>query len=188
MLRTFDIVLIGVMTAMASVTYTIKHRAELKLEEVHRLESEIKLEKDTIELLKADWALVVQPNRLERLVNNYNGELKLQPTLSTAIVQPSELPMLRTQLPPEIVADAKDDTKAGSAKAGGAKTATAKTGSAKVTAAAASKNGDTSDAEIRKAIADVASAPAPRPAAKPPSLAKRKKQEVDNIATGSVDE
>lgn len=132
MLRTFDIVLIGVMTATASVTYTIKHRAELKLEEVHRLESEIKLEKDTIELLKADWALVVQPNRLERLVNNYNSELKLQPTLSTAIVQPSELPMLRTQLPPEIVADAKDDTTSGNAKAGGAKTSGGKVTAARL--------------------------------------------------------
>ncbi|MEF0938837.1 cell division protein FtsL [Rhizobium sp. BR 362] len=178
MLKTFDIVLIGVMTAMATVTYTIKHRAEVKLEEVHRLESEIKLEKDTIELLKADWALVVQPNRLERLVNNYSNELKLQPTLSTAIVQPSELPMLRSQLPPETVADAKDVSKDGGAK----------TASGKVKAAAASKNGDTTDAEIRKAIADVAAAPAPRPVAKAPSLLKRKKQEVDNIATGSVDE
>ena len=178
MLKTFDIVLIGVMTAMAAVTYTIKHRAELKLEEVHRLESEIKLEKDTIELLKADWALVVQPNRLERLVNNYNDELKLQPTLSTAIVQPNELPMLRSQLPPETIADAKDGAKDGSAKAA----------SNKVNSAAASKNGDTTDAEIRKAIADVAAAPAPRPVAKAPSLLKRKKQEVDNIATGSVDE
>lgn len=182
MLRTFDIVLIGVMTAMASVTYTIKHRAELKLEEVRRLESEIKLEKDTIELLKADWALVVQPTRLERLVNNYNSELKLQPTLSTAIVQPSELPMLRSQLPPPIVADAKDDAKAGNAKASGAKP-----GSAKTSTASASRNADTTDAEIRKAIADVANAPAPRPVAKAPPI-KRKKQEVDNIATGSVDE
>ncbi|AYG59601.1 cell division protein FtsL [Rhizobium jaguaris] len=178
MLRTFDIVLIGVMTAMASVTYTIKHRAELKLEEVHRLESEIKLEKDTIELLKADWALVVQPNRLERLVNNYSSELKLEPTLSTAIVQPNELPMLRSQLPPETVADAKDGAKGASAKAPGGK----------VNSAAASKNGDTTDAEIRKAIADVAAAPAPRPVAKAPPLLKHKKQEVDDIATGSVDE
>lgn len=174
MLKTFDIVLIGVMTAMASVTYTIKHRAELKLEEVHRLESEIKLEKDTIELLKADWALVSQPNRLERLVNNYSNELQLQPTLSTAIVQPNELPMLRSQVPPPIVADAKDGTKNGKA-----------TGS-KGSVASASKNGDTTDAEIRKAIADVAAAPAPRP--KSPALAKRKKPDIDNIATGSVDE
>jgi len=171
MLRTFDIVLIGVMTAMASVTYTIKHRAELKLEEVRRLEADIKLERDTIELLKADWALVSQPNRLERLVNNYSSELQLQPTLSTAIVQPSELPMLRSQLPPPIVADAKDGGKG--------------TGS-KGNVAVASKNGDTTDAEIRKAIADVASAPAPRP--KSPALAKRKKPEIDNIATGSVGE
>lgn len=101
MLRTFDIVLIGVMTAAAAVTYTIKHRAELKLEEVQRLETEIKLEKDTIDLLKADWALLTQPNRLQRLINVYGEELKLQPTLSTSLAQPKELPMLRSQLPPE---------------------------------------------------------------------------------------
>jgi hypothetical protein len=107
MLRTFDLVLIGVMTAAAAVTYTIKHRAELKLEEVHRLEAEIKLEKDTIDLLKADWALQSQPNRLERLVNNYNSELQLQPTVSTSLVHAKELPMLKSQVPVPEVADAK---------------------------------------------------------------------------------
>ncbi len=112
MLRTFDLVLIGVMTAAAAVTYTIKHRAELKLEEVHRLEAEIKLEKDTIDLLKADWALLSQPNRLERLVNNYNGELQLAPTPSTSLVHARELPMLKSQVPvPDIT-----EAKAGSAK------------------------------------------------------------------------
>ena len=34
MLRTFDIVLVGVMVAAAVVTYSIKHKADLKLEEV----------------------------------------------------------------------------------------------------------------------------------------------------------
>jgi hypothetical protein len=113
MLRTFDLILIGVMTAAAAVTYTIKHRAELKLEEVQRLESEIKLEKDTIDLLKADWALQSQPNRLERLVNNFNGELQLQPTPSTSLVHSKELPMLKSQVPvPDIT-----EAKAGSAGA-----------------------------------------------------------------------
>jgi hypothetical protein len=107
MLRTFDLVLIGVMTAAAAVTYTIKHRAELKLEEVHRLEAEIKLEKDTIDLLKADWALQSQPNRLERLVTNYNSELQLQPTVSTSLVHARELPMLKSQVPVPEIADAK---------------------------------------------------------------------------------
>ncbi|EPE97701.1 cell division protein FtsL [Rhizobium grahamii] len=113
MLRTLDLILVGVMTAAAAVTYTIKHHAELKLEEVHRLEAEIKLERDTIDLLKADWALLSQPNRLERLVNNYNGELQLQPTASTSLVHAKELPMLKSQVPaPEIT-----EAKAGSGKA-----------------------------------------------------------------------
>ncbi|TCU13604.1 cell division protein FtsL [Rhizobium sullae] len=111
MLRTFDVVLIGIMTAAATVTYTIKHRAELKLEEVNRLEAEIKLEKDTIDLLKADWALQSQPNRLERLVNTYNDELKLQPTDSTALVQVRELPMLKSQVPVPEITEAKNGKK-----------------------------------------------------------------------------
>lgn len=96
------------MTATAALTYTIKHRAELKLEEVHRLEAEIKLEKDTIDLLRADWALLTQPNRLQRLAGVYGVELKLQPTLSTALIHPSELPMLRSQLPQPEDLEAKD--------------------------------------------------------------------------------
>ncbi|WP_454849911.1 cell division protein FtsL [Rhizobium binxianense] len=118
MLRTFDLVLIGVMTAAAAVTYTIKHRAELKLEEVRRLEAEIKLEKDTIDLLKADWALQSQPNRLERLVNVYNDELKLQPTDSTALAHARELPMLKSQVPVPDITEAKAGSKRGSAGKG----------------------------------------------------------------------
>lgn len=99
MLRTFDVILMGVMVAAAVVTYSIKHKADLKLEEVRKLEAEIKLEKDTIDLLRADWALLTQPNRLHRLVNAYQTELGLSPTLPTQLAQPRELPMLRSQLP-----------------------------------------------------------------------------------------
>jgi len=99
MLRSFDLVLIGVMTAAAVVTYTIKHRADDKLQEVRRLETEIRLEKDTIELLKADWALLTQPNRLERLTQAYQSELQLVPTAPTQLAMPKELPMPRSQLP-----------------------------------------------------------------------------------------
>lgn len=99
MLRSFDLVLIGVMTATAVVTYTIKHKADLKLEEVRRLESEIKLERDTIDLLKADWALLTQPNRLHRLIGQYQAELELQSTQPTQLALPQELPMFKAQLP-----------------------------------------------------------------------------------------
>jgi hypothetical protein len=99
MLRSFDLILIGVMTATAVVTYSIKHAAELKLEEVRRLETEIRLEHDTIDLLKADWALLTQPNRLHRLINVYQSELELVPTAPTQLAMPNELPMPKAMLP-----------------------------------------------------------------------------------------
>lgn len=111
MLRTLDIILIVVMTAVAAVTYTIKHQAELKLEEVRKLEAEIKLERDTIDLLRADWALLTQPSRLQKLIAAYQSELQLVPTESTQLTQPSELPMLKADLPVFDPADADKDGK-----------------------------------------------------------------------------
>lgn len=111
MLRTLDVILIVIMTAVAAVTYTIKHRAEEKLEEVRKLQAEIQLEKDTIDLLRADWALLTQPNRLQKLITNFQAELQLVPTESTQLVQPKELPMLKSQLPVFDPADADKDGK-----------------------------------------------------------------------------
>jgi hypothetical protein len=174
MLKTFDLVLIGVMTATATVTYTIKHRAELKLEEVHRLEAEIKLEKDTIDLLKADWALQSQPNRLERLVKAYNEELKLQPTESTALVHAKELPMLKSEVPVPDVTEAKVSAKgATEASAKGATVVSAKS----ATVASAKGVPDTKGAQ------DTAKAqPVPMPAP------RGEAEDADQIETGSVEE
>ena len=109
MFRTLDIILVVVMTAVAAVTYTIKHQAELKLEEVRKIEAEIKLERDTIDLLRADWALLTQPSRLSKLIETYKDELQLAPTESTQLVQPSELPMLKAELPVYDPADSNKD-------------------------------------------------------------------------------
>jgi hypothetical protein len=149
------------------VTYTIKHRAELKLEEVHRLEAEIKLEKDTIDLLKADWALQSQPNRLERLVRAYNDELKLQPTESTALVHAKELPMLKSEVPVPDVTEAKASAKG--ATEAGAKSATV---------ASAKSAPDTAKGAQATAKAQPIPMPAPRGEA----------EDADQIETGSVEE
>lgn len=105
MLRTFDLVMIGAMAAAAAVTYQIKHHTDNKLEEVRQIEAEIKLEKDTIELLKADWALLTQPNRLDRLIKVYGAELHLQPTAPEQIARPVELPMMKAEVPKPEVAE-----------------------------------------------------------------------------------
>ncbi|GMB80654.1 hypothetical protein NN6n1_14360 [Shinella zoogloeoides] len=99
MFRTLDVVMIALMTAAATVTYSIKHQADSKLEEVRKLDAEIKLEEDTIDLLKADWALLTQPNRLNRLVKIFENDLKLVPTESTQLARPNELPMPTAELP-----------------------------------------------------------------------------------------
>ncbi|MBB4291353.1 hypothetical protein GGE16_003412 [Rhizobium leguminosarum] len=176
MLKTFDLVLIGVMTATAAVTYTIKHRAELKLEEVHRLEAEIKLEEDTIDLLKADWALQSQPNRLERLVKAYDDELQLQPTESTALVHAKELPMLKSEVPVPDVTEAKANGAAG-AGAKGATVASAK-GATEASAKGATGKGQP------------VPTPAPRGAVEPHgavTLDGGAEDEADEIETGSVE-
>ena len=111
MFRTLDIILVVVMTGVAAITYTLKHQAELKLEEVRKIEAEIKLERDTIDLLRADWALLTQPARLTKLIGTYKEELQLVPTESTQLVQPSELPMLKAELPVFDPADADKDGK-----------------------------------------------------------------------------
>lgn len=99
MLKPFDFLMIGAMLTAATVTYQIKHDTDNKAAEVRRLEAEIKLEKDTIELLRADEALLTQPSRLERLVATYANELKLVPTEPTQLARPMELPMRKDQLP-----------------------------------------------------------------------------------------
>jgi hypothetical protein len=134
MLRTLDIILIVIMTAVAAVTYTIKHRAELKLEEVHKIEAEIKLEKDTIDLLRADWALLTQPSRLQKLITVYQEQLQLQPTDPTQLVKPVELPMKKDEVPakdPTIQADAKDKIKTKGKTKANSKTDNILTGSVK---------------------------------------------------------
>ena len=106
MFKTLDFVMIAIMVGAATVTYQIKHHAEDKEEVVQTLEAKIKLERDTLDLLKADWALLTQPSRLEKLVKLYGDELKLQPTESTQLARPNELPMIRPEpKPPEIAED-----------------------------------------------------------------------------------
>ncbi|MBO6716846.1 MAG: hypothetical protein JJ913_02690 [Rhizobiaceae bacterium] len=79
MFRTTDIILIAAMIGAAGLTFKVKHDAEMKLDEVRRLETEIRTEEDTIDVLRADWSFLTQPERLQRLVDAYNAELKLNP-------------------------------------------------------------------------------------------------------------
>lgn len=99
MFRTSDIVLIAVMVVAAAFTYRTKHEAERVLHEVRTIERQIQYEEDTIDLLKADWSLLTQPSRLQRLSELYQPELQLQPVEARQIVGVEELPSRPVEVP-----------------------------------------------------------------------------------------
>jgi hypothetical protein len=80
------------MVSAAAMTYKTKQEAEEQLSAVHRLQAQIHTEEDTIDLLKADWSLLTQPARLQRLTEIYQSQLDLQPVDAHQIVGIDELP------------------------------------------------------------------------------------------------
>jgi len=90
--RTSDIVLVAAMVAAAAFTYTTKHQVEAQLAEVRKIEGRIRYEEDTLSILKADWSLLTQPARLQKLSEQYQAELNLAPLEARQIVGADELP------------------------------------------------------------------------------------------------
>jgi hypothetical protein len=97
--RTSDIVLIAVMVAAAAFTYKTKHEAEDRLAQVRKIEAEIKYEQDSTDLLKADWSMLTQPSRLQKLAEIYQAELKLAPVEASQIGSIEDLPPKPVEIP-----------------------------------------------------------------------------------------
>lgn len=144
MFRTSDTVLIAIMVAAAAFTYKTKHDAETKYGEVRKLEAAIRYEEDTIDVMKADWSLLTQPARLQKLTEAFSEQLKLQPVDPHSIVELDDLPKRDTSADDPIGEIAAGDTagipfKATSGKSGGGKVATAKTATDKTTTGSVKK-------------------------------------------------
>ena len=114
MFRTTDMVLIAVMVSAAAFTYVTKHAAEAELSELRRLEAEIRFEEETIDVLKADWSLLKQPARLQRLADIYYSQLQLVPVEAHQIADIEDLPQR-----PLMIEDLLDRPIEGMAESGG---------------------------------------------------------------------
>jgi hypothetical protein len=91
--RTSDIVLIAVMVSAAALTYKTKREAEEQLAAVQKIQAQIHYEEDTIDLLKADWSLLTQPSRLQKLADIYKSQLGLEPVNARQIVGLDDVPL-----------------------------------------------------------------------------------------------
>ncbi len=86
------------MISAAAFTYKTKQEAEGRLTALHKIEAQIRFEEDTTDLLRADWSLLTQPSRLQKLANIYQTELGLQPIEAHQIVGLEELPSKPVQI------------------------------------------------------------------------------------------
>jgi hypothetical protein len=90
--RTTDVVLFCAMVGAAAFTYITKHEAENTLDRIREIQRKIVFERDSIDVLKADWALLTQPNRIQMLADRFQSELKLDNVEAHQIATIDQLP------------------------------------------------------------------------------------------------
>jgi cell division protein FtsL len=90
--RTLDIIMIGALIAGAAWTFKVKYDAVVAKEELVRLERRLQIEREAIDILKADWSLLTSPDRLEKLATRYHDDLQLDPALPEQIGTLDQIP------------------------------------------------------------------------------------------------
>lgn len=78
MIRWLQISSIAVVAVAALVVFQLKYRAEAVSERVAALQEKVDKEQEAITLLRAEWSFLVQPSRLQALVDRHRERLQLQ--------------------------------------------------------------------------------------------------------------
>jgi hypothetical protein len=73
--------------------FQVKYRAEAVADKVADLQREIDREQETLSLLEAEWSLLIQPARVQELVERHADVLALQPLAPEQITRIERLPM-----------------------------------------------------------------------------------------------
>ncbi|UNE53688.1 cell division protein FtsL [Bartonella machadoae] len=91
--RTFDMILVMIMVCMAGLTYKVKYDVQKRMSEIRHLEHEIVAEKNTVSLLRAEWAMMIEPTRMQKLAKRYQKELGLEIIQPCQIVELKDIPI-----------------------------------------------------------------------------------------------
>jgi cell division protein FtsL len=89
MIRILNIIAIAALIGSAIYAYSIKYKTIFHAETVASLKAEIKKEQDQIGLLRADWAHLTRPERVQALSDKL---LDLQPLALNQIVKVDAVP------------------------------------------------------------------------------------------------
>jgi hypothetical protein len=91
--RIFDLALLTIMIIAAAVTYSMKYNAEMAADRVVKLEAEIAKERTAVQLLKAEWSTLVQPARLQAMVDAHNNHFLLLPFTPDQLATIDDIPL-----------------------------------------------------------------------------------------------
>ena len=89
MLRLFNLLSVLVLLGSAGYAYTVKYETSFRTEMIARAKLEIKGEQDGIGVLRAEWAFLTRPERIQKLSERY---LDLEPLNLAQLDSVSALP------------------------------------------------------------------------------------------------
>lgn len=89
MWRFLHVVAIGALIASAAYVYSVKYQTIYASEQIVKTRHLIDKERDAINLLRAEFAHLIRPDRLQALAD---GKLEMQPLALSQIVTADELP------------------------------------------------------------------------------------------------
>jgi hypothetical protein len=89
-------------TASAAFVFQVKYRSEAVAERVAGLQRAVDEEREAISLLNAEWSYLIQPLRVQDLIERHQGRFKLVPVSPEQIGTFADLPMRRSAVPAEM--------------------------------------------------------------------------------------
>ena len=79
MIRWFQIGSVAAAAVAARLVFQLKYKAEAVSERVAKLQRQVDEEKEAISLMKAEWSFLIQPSRIQALVERHQERLQLKP-------------------------------------------------------------------------------------------------------------
>lgn len=95
MTRIVNLVFLTAMLIGAVVTYDMKLKAEKAADRVVELQGAIEEQKDAIQLLRAELSMLVQPGRLQAVVERHADHFKLEDFAASQYAAIEEIPLKR---------------------------------------------------------------------------------------------
>jgi hypothetical protein len=79
MFRRTDIAMIALMIGVVTYTYTVKNGTKHASADLAKLQRQVEIELNAIDVLNADWSVLTSPARIQNLVEVHNAQLGLHP-------------------------------------------------------------------------------------------------------------